>query len=455
MGVTSIEGLDGNFCTDDIQTSFTLRNFGTEPITTATIEVTINGVISQTFDTDANLASGASVTIPLTISGFIDGTNEISISASNPNGLTDEVMDNNAFGRTFQFLEDGAIITLSITTDQFPNETTWELNDLQGNTIGTGGPYSTAFTTITEEFCLDPDLCYNFVIRDSYGDGIDGDFGFTDEMGQVLLDGDGDFGFQSSSIFCATFVCMLNADFDISATSTVGASDGTILVSPNNGTAPFQFSIDGGQNFQTSPTFNNLPAGDYTILIQDGSECSFEETVTVSSCTLAFTTNIENSSGSGIPDGRIIIIVSNGTPPYQYSINAGIDFTGFNIFSNLVSGDYPIVVRDALGCISTQSAIVDLNTDVENVSNQQLTIDVAPNPTKGIFRINVNGLNKSNVFLNIEVFDVNGKRIQESSIARYDNTYTGQVSLIHYPSGTYFVRFVDKDINRLVKVIKE
>jgi len=459
VGITNIEGLDGNFCEDEIEIIYTLNNFGTETLISSKIDVTINGNLFQSIDWTGSLAQGASMDIPLTISGFMDGTNNIAVIASTPNGMIDEVIGNNMFGRPFEFLENAEIITLSIDTDQFPNETTWILNDLQGNEIGTGGPYTVQFSTITEQFCLDPDLCYNFIIRDSYGDGIccgygEGDFTFTNAEGGVLLDGDGDFGSESSTIFCATFMCMLSAEFDIAATSTAGVADGTILVSPINGVAPFQYSIDGGQTFQSSPAFNDLAAGDYTIFIQDNLDCTYEETVTVLACTLEYSVEIENASGAGSNDGSIVINVANGTPPYEYSVSAGLTFQASNIFQNLDPGDYPVVVRDALGCILNQSALVDFNTDTKNILDQ-VSIEVAPNPTKGVFRINVTGLNHSSVFLDIEVFDVHGKRIQESTIVRYDDRYTGQVSLIHYPSGTYFVRFVDKDINRLIKVIKE
>ncbi len=461
VGISNIDGLDGSFCEDEAQITFTLNNFGSETISSATIEISINGNIFQSFDWNGTLAPGASFNFPFTISGFIDGNNSITISASNPNGMTDEVMANNASGRTFNIIENAAIVTLSILADRFPNETSWGLYDLMGNEIATGGPYpeNLQFTTITEEFCLDPDLCYNFIMEDSYGDGIcciygEGDFTITNADGGVLLDGDGNFGYISTNQFCATFMCMLGADFDIAATSTVGVSDGTILVSPINGFAPFQFSIDGGETFQSSPVFNDLAAGEYTIFIQDNLDCTYEETVILQSCTLDYSVEIENASNSNANDGTIVINVANGIPPYQYSTSAGSAFQASNVFQNLNPGDYSVVVRDALGCVSTQSVVVDFNTDTKNVLNQ-LSIKLAPNPTKGIFRIDVKGWNKNSVFLNIEVYDVNGKRIQESSIVRYDETYTGQVSLIHYPSGIYFVRFVDKDINRLIKVIKE
>jgi len=58
-------------------------------------------------------------------------------------------------------------------------------------------------------------------------------------------------------------------------------SDGAITVDGNGGTPPFLYSID-GQNFQDSNVFPNLPAGNFTLTVQDLNGCleSVDATVT-------------------------------------------------------------------------------------------------------------------------------------------------------------------------------
>ena len=98
-------------------------------------------------------------------------------------------------------------VTLSLTLDNFPNETSWILTDASGTTVASGGTYGSEpdGSTITEEFCL-PDGCYSFTINDSVGDGIccgfgNGSYSLTDASGNVIVTG-GDFGSSETTDFC-------------------------------------------------------------------------------------------------------------------------------------------------------------------------------------------------------------------------------------------------------------
>ena len=84
---------------------------------------------------------------------------------------------------------DDTIVDLEITTDNWPDETTWELYDLNGASpvlIASGGPYNNPdddFTTILTQFCLQSGT-YGIALYDSYGDGISGG-GY-----EILVDGE-------------------------------------------------------------------------------------------------------------------------------------------------------------------------------------------------------------------------------------------------------------------------
>ncbi len=65
----------------------------------------------------------------------------------------------------------GTEVTVSITLDNYPGETTWNLKNANGVVIVSGGPYGSAGSTISIVECL-PNGCYDFTINDSYGDGI-------------------------------------------------------------------------------------------------------------------------------------------------------------------------------------------------------------------------------------------------------------------------------------------
>lgn len=64
-----------------------------------------------------------------------------------------------------------------------------------------------------------------------------------------------------------------------STTNAAGCSGGSITASAS-GSTNFTYNIDGGA-FQTSGTFNNVSAGDHTIIAKDGEGCTKSASVTV------------------------------------------------------------------------------------------------------------------------------------------------------------------------------
>jgi hypothetical protein len=78
---------------------------------------------------------------------------------------------------------------------------------------------------------------------------------------------------------------------------------------------------------------------------------------------LASTNNLSvsakvNNTNCGC-DGALILMGSDGYPPYNYSINNGVTFGKSPIFSNLCGGIYTIAIQDSSG--NTSSNTVTLN----------------------------------------------------------------------------------------------
>ena len=63
-------------------------------------------------------------------------------------------------------------LTLTINLDNYPGETTWDIQTSGGSTLASGGPYSGAGSTVTEDLCIADGCDLVFTIYDSYGDGI-------------------------------------------------------------------------------------------------------------------------------------------------------------------------------------------------------------------------------------------------------------------------------------------
>lgn len=87
-------------------------------------------------------------------------------------------------------------------------ETSWEIQDMVTNQVvvsGSGG-YSgyNSYTNHDIEFCLPfSDRCYEFVMKDFYGDGMDGGNYRVILNGNVVIESDGDIGYEESTmLYC-------------------------------------------------------------------------------------------------------------------------------------------------------------------------------------------------------------------------------------------------------------
>ncbi|MFQ5503158.1 MAG: FG-GAP repeat protein, partial [Phycisphaerae bacterium] len=65
-----------------------------------------------------------------------------------------------------------AILTIEISTDFFPEETTWELTDQTVGVVASGGPLDLPNTLIAQDVPVCSASCYDFTIFDVFGDGI-------------------------------------------------------------------------------------------------------------------------------------------------------------------------------------------------------------------------------------------------------------------------------------------
>lgn len=100
----------------------------------------------------------------------------------------------------------GTEVTLSITLDNYPEETSWEIKNDAGALIASGGTYGNFpnGATVTEDICLADD-CFTFTIFDSYGDGICCSYGtgsYTLSDGSTVLASGGQFGSSEATDFC-------------------------------------------------------------------------------------------------------------------------------------------------------------------------------------------------------------------------------------------------------------
>lgn len=152
-------------------------------------------------------------------------------------------------------------------------------------------------------------------------------------------------------------IIILQNDLDVAAELTQSLlcnndSTALITVSVAGGTMPFEFSLNGGLA-QTGNTFDNLPAGSYTVVISDFFGFTAETNTIV----------IDNPAAidvmAGVTDDDILVQVTGGATPLEYSLD-GQNFQPEPFFENLPNGNYTVTIQDANGCTGTATATVDV-----------------------------------------------------------------------------------------------
>jgi len=135
-----------------------------------------------------------------------------------------------------------------------------------------------------------------------------------------------------------------------------GAANGVISVTSSGGNSPYEYSIVGDidATYQSGNVFTLLGPGLHTIWTRDANLCVVTNTLTIlepEELLVSGDTPVGSILCYGDSSVQIsITTVTGGMPPYEYSINDGIDYYSTSLFTNLPAGNYQTRVRDASGC---------------------------------------------------------------------------------------------------------
>ena len=384
-GISTINSPQGAYCVDNFDPEITLRNYGANNLTTVSINYDIDGTTNNSYSWTGNLAPGGTeiITLPNMISTA--GSHTFNAYTFLPNGNTDSNPLNDAASANYSATIGGQDILLEINTDCWGSEVTWTIEDINSNILASGGPYSDVVggEYITESICLADD-CYDFIINDSYGDGmfgsqwgscsVDGDYTITHVYsGTVLastIAANADYGNQEINNFCVTppTICGMNVSSSVNNPQCQGMDNGSIGVVVSGG-AP-GYTYDWGTLFGDSSSISNLSPGVYTIEISDSLQCDTIISYDLSYSTVLSLSNFSNDiSCNGANDGSISVVAS-GSAGYSYDWGPG--FGNVSSLSGLSSGVYSVIVTDSNGC--TQSAAFNILEPSLNQASYTYTI---------------------------------------------------------------------------------
>jgi hypothetical protein len=129
---------------------------------------------------------------------------------------------------------------------------------------------------------------------------------------------------------CSTAV-FLSAQILNSLANCEGVCNGSILINPIGGTAPYTYSIDNGVTYQTSNIFTNVCGGSYSVVVKDSNGDQYSQVTTVAnqSSTTTYSIGVQKLTNTGTSGQKQMTWKVNIQPPLpqgaQISFNLQIE----------------------------------------------------------------------------------------------------------------------------------
>lgn len=297
FGISEVDEVMCNAST--ITPVFTLRNAGTETLTSAVLDLELNLVNVGTINWSGSLESGETEAIELPEMTLINGENMLVVTVSEPNGQEDTNPANNSSTKVFTAFADSESFEVVIVMDNYGSETSWDITNEFGSVLFSGNNYAqsnpwgndgTNGQVVGAEVCLGVG-CYTFTIYDSYGDGIccnygNGSYSLINGAGETVGSG-GNFGNSESVDFCVETVSVteiapfgqirlfpnpvqsvltLQADAALSGVATVTISDITGRVFYNEEISGLQNQTFDVSGWAAGMYLLSISSGDHTIV---------------------------------------------------------------------------------------------------------------------------------------------------------------------------------------------
>lgn len=208
-------------------------------------------------------------------------------------------------------------------------------------------------------------------------------FAFPDSTTTYIVTSDDSLGCVSSDSVIISVGIPIQIDSILSANPTdCDIQDGQISIFASEGSGVFEYSINGGLNWQSSNEFSTLTADTYITAVRNnnGSCGIFGDTIILETPnTPQISIVIANDpSMCDSLNGSIEIEAINGTGTFEYSIDGGNNWLSSNLFENLGSGNYPVAVRNDDETCAVFGDLIVLSTGADEPA---ITNILSTNPT--------------------------------------------------------------------------
>lgn len=328
-------------------------------------------------------------------------------------------------------------VTISITFDNYPEETSWTLINDNGTSIASG-TYSKSNadgSTVSETLCL-PNDCYTFTINDAYGDGIccsygNGSYSITGPDGSIKSGGS--FGASEATDFCFTDTPTPTCSDGIQNGDETGVDCGGSSCTPCQASC-----VDTALNikFDNYPeeTSWNIKDNSGTIVASGGTYGSQADgsTLTINNCLPAgcYTLEFKDAYGDGM-------CCSYG--------NGNYTLTNTSTGATLASGASFTSTDTTNFCVGNvrEDTMVEINT-----LNTELSLSIFPNPVTGS---ELNVVTENNETSTYRIVNTLGQVLMNGEL----NDIKSTINVNRLPSGMYFIVVKNNTRNNTKQFIKK
>lgn len=334
---------DGNDCDQTFEVSiiediFTISAVGEDPTcgnTDGSISVTVDPAnTSYTYNWSAN--TGVSDNSTTEVTDLSDGTYSVTVSGGGCEQDTTITLES----------PDGLQNVTIETTDALCDETNGNISVT--NVEGGTAPYS-----------------YELVNVETNTDGVFSDL--SDGTYSIVITDENNCTYEETGIVILNTPDITNADFEAINTTCAEDNGSLAITNVDGGTPNYNYNLENGLS-NSNGTFNDLPAGTYSVTIEDSVGCTYQvETIIIEpSETIEDVEVVSAPATCNLDDGIFTFQnVTGGVEPYTYAVDgiAGSQQT----YDGLGEGVYTYTITDDVGCEYSGLIEVPLSEFGDNV----------------------------------------------------------------------------------------
>jgi hypothetical protein len=151
-----------------------------------------------------------------------------------------------------------------------------------------------------------------------------------------------------------------------------------------------------------------------------------------------------------MPGKMAMANVFGGVPPYTYFWNTMPPQTTQTATGLMPSQVYMITVTDMNGCSQMQMFSYPMSKIDASQNQNNFSVDVFPNPTKGVIMIDV--LNATSNKYTFELFDASGRKVK-ASLSQFITGEKTQFDLSSFEDGIYSLKIESGTKVEVIKVV--